>query len=63
MQDRMRREQNELKTMAQLINKACKENKIQLPIMKEGFMKLCKALDMHCTETLAFEGLIYCRGK
>ena len=49
--------------MAQLINKACKENKIQLPIMIEGFKRLCKALDLHCTETLAFEGLIYCRGK
>ena len=25
-------------------------------------MRLCKALDLHCGEMLAFEGLIYCRG-
>ena len=40
-----------------------KEHKIALPIMKEGFMRLCKALDLHCSEVLAFEGLLYCRGK
>ena len=34
-----------------------------MPITKEGFTRLCKALNMHCTEMLAFEGLIYCRGK
>ena len=49
--------------MSQQVNKAVKENKIALPITKEGFMRLCKALNMHCTEMMAFEGLIYCRGK
>lgn len=45
------------------VNKLIKDMKIQLPITKEDFMRLCKALNMHCTEVLAFEGLIYCRGK
>jgi len=26
-------------------------------------MRLCKALNMHCTELMALEGLLYCRGK
>ena len=34
-----------------------------LPITKDGFMRTCKALNMHCTERMAFEGLIFCRGK
>ena len=44
------------------VNKILKEHKIALPITKEGFMRLCKGLDLHCGERLAFEGLIYCRG-
>ena len=36
---------------------------MQMPISKEGFMRLCKALNMHCTEVLAYEGMLYCRGK
>ena len=50
-------------TMTKAVNKAIKDNKLALPITKEGFMRLCKALNMHCTEVLAFEGLLYCRGK
>ena len=34
-----------------------------MPVTKEGFGRLCKALNLHCSEMLAFEGLIYCRGK
>lgn len=34
-----------------------------MPPNKEGFQKLCKALNLHCSEQSAFEGLIYCRGK
>lgn len=45
------------------ITKAAKAHKIAMPITKDGFMVLCKALNMHCTEVLAYEGLIYCRGK
>ena len=26
-------------------------------------MRLCKALNLHCSEITAFEGLIHCRGK
>ena len=26
-------------------------------------MQICNALNMHCTERMAFEGLINCRGK
>ena len=61
--EKIRREQGEMKMLAQQVNKIVKEQKIPLPITKEGFMRLCKALDMHCTEVLAFEGLLYCRGK
>ena len=45
------------------MNKIIKEHKIALPITKEGFKKVCKALDLHCSEMLALEGLLYCRGK
>ena len=34
-----------------------------LPPSKETFQRICKAVNIHCTEMLAFEGLIYCRGK
>ncbi len=49
--------------MTQSVSKILKDRKIPLPITKEGFMKLCNALNMHCTEVLAFEGMIYCRGQ
>jgi hypothetical protein len=48
--------------MTALVNKAAKEGKIAMPITKDGFKELCKALNLHCTEVLAFEALIYCRG-
>ena len=34
-----------------------------MPITKENLMKICKAINIHCTEMMAYEGLIYCRGK
>ena len=52
-----------MKLMALQVNKAIKDHKIAMPPNKESFQKLCKALNLHCTETLAYEGLIYCRGK
>ena len=63
VQERLKRNQGEIKLMFNQVNKIVKEQKIALPITKEGFMKVCKALDMHCSEMLAFEGLLYCRGK
>ena len=61
--ERMKRDQGEMKFMTQQVNKALKDNKMTLPLTKDEFIKLCKALNMHCTERLAFEGLIYCMGK
>ena len=49
--------------MTQQVNKVTKELKIVMPPSKDGFMRICKALNMHCTEMLAFEGLLFCRGK
>ena len=49
--------------MTQNVNKAVKDHKISLPPTKDGIMKLFKALNMHCTEVMAYEALIYCRGK
>ena len=49
--------------MTNQVNKILKDLKLTLPITKDSFMKVCKALNMHCTERMAFEGLIYCRGK
>ena len=49
--------------MVHRVNQAIKDNKIVLPITLDGFKSLCTALDMHCTATLAFEGLMWCRGK
>ena len=63
VRERIKRDQGEIKLMAIQVNKIVKEHKIALPITKEGFMRVCKALDMHCSEMLAFEGLLYCRGK
>ena len=48
--------------MSMQVNKALKEQKIATPLNKEGFIKLCKAINLHCTQILAYEGLIYCRG-
>lgn len=44
------------------VNKALKDEKIAMPVNKEGIIKLCQALNMHCSQILAFEGLLYCRG-
>ena len=63
VQERMKRDQGEQKTMAKLVNKVAKDNKIIMPPSKDNFMRICKGLNMHCTEMLAFEGLLYCRGK
>lgn len=52
-----------MKSITQQTNKAIKDLKLSLPITKDGFMRICKALNMHCTEILAIEGLLYCRGK
>ena len=59
----MKREQAERKALTQQVNKAVKDLKLTMPPNKETFMRICKAVNMHCTEMLAFEGLIYCRGK
>ena len=63
VRERLKREQGEIKFMAIQVNKIIKEHKLALPITKEGFMRVCKSLDMHCSEMLAIEGLLYCRGK
>ena len=34
-----------------------------MPITRAGIKQLCRALNMHCTETTAFEAIIACRGK
>ena len=34
-----------------------------MPITRAGIKQLCKALNLHCTETTAFEAIISCRGK
>ena len=34
-----------------------------MPITRQGVKQLCKALNLHCTETTAFEAIIACRGK
>ena len=44
------------------MNKTIKENKIPMPITRSGFKQLCKLLNIHCTEILSFEAVIYCRG-
>ena len=49
--------------MANTVNKVVKEHKIALPITKEGILRLFKALNLHCTEMTAYEGLLYCRGN
>ena len=49
--------------MTQQVNKVVKDNKLIMPPSKDSFMRICKGLNMHCTEILAFEGLLYCRGK
>lgn len=49
--------------MTQQVNKAIKNQKLTLPVSKDGFMEICKSLNMHCSERLAYEGLIFCRGK
>ena len=48
--------------MTNQVNKVIRDNKIVLPIDKAGFQSICKAINMHCTERLAFEGMIFCRG-
>ena len=63
VRERLKREAGELKLMLIQVNKIIKEHKIALPITKEGFKRVCKALDLHCSEMLALEGLLYCRGK
>ena len=40
--------------MAHSVNKIIKDQKIAMPVTKDGFMRICKALDMHCSEILAF---------
>mmetsp|Transcript_34081 Transcript_34081/g.42113 ORF Transcript_34081/g.42113 Transcript_34081/m.42113 type:complete len:103 (+) Transcript_34081:359-667(+) len=49
--------------MTMQVDKAIKDHKLVMPPNKECFQTLCKALNMHCSETVAYEGLIYCRGK
>ena len=49
--------------MAKLVDKIVTENKMTLPPSKDNFMRICKSLNMHCTEMLAYEGLRYCRGQ
>ena len=44
------------------VNKALKDHKIVTPLTKDGFVKLCNALNMHCSQVLAYEGLLFCRG-
>lgn len=63
IQEREKREKGEIKALTSQINKAIKDNKMVMPITKDSLMKICKAINLHCTETMAFEGLIYCRGK
>ena len=45
------------------MNKVIKDNKIAMPITRAGIKQMCKALNLHCTETTAFEAIIACRGK
>lgn len=45
------------------MNKVIKDNKIAMPITRAGIKQLCKAMNLHCTETTAFEAIIACRGK
>ena len=49
--------------LTQQVNKVVKELKITMPPSKDSFMKISKGINVHCTEMMAFEGLIYCRGK
>lgn len=59
----MKKDQSEIKGISQEVQRIIKEQKLLMPVTKESFMKICKGLNMHCTEVLAYEGLIYCRGK
>lgn len=61
--EKKKKEMGEVKLLAQEVNKIIKNQKLEMPVTKETFMKICKGLNMHCTEILAYEGLIYCRGK
>ena len=45
------------------MNKVIKDNKIAMPITRAGIKQLCKAMNLHCTETISFEAIIACRGK
>ena len=47
----------------QKINKVVKEQKIPMPLTRQGIKILCKALNLHCTETTSYEAIIACRGK
>ena len=52
-----------MKSLSDEVNRIIRDQKLVMPITKEGFMKICNGLDMHCSEVLAYEGLLYCRGK
>ena len=58
-----KKEIGEVKAISQEVHRIIKEQKLVMPVTKESFMTICKGLDMHCTEVLAYEGLIFCRGK
>lgn len=54
---------DEVSETKERVEKAIRERKIPIPITRNGFKELCKALNIHCTELLSFEAVVHCRGE